>query len=345
MARPRVFVSSTYYDLKHIRASLESFIDSLGYDAILSEKGDIAYDPEIPLDESCYREVRNADIFVLIIGSRYGSEKSETKTDIPKGFFDRYDSITRTEYNSAVESDIPVYILIERAVYAEYHTYLLNKSNKDIRYAHVNSVNVFALIEEILAKRRNNPVQPFDRYADIQSWLREQWAGHFRDLLNRTSSQAQIASLASQVSTLTEINQTLKTYLEQVVMKVAPEDAKALIHKQEERLKEVERAKAFQERRLYRHLLASSEADEEAARNAVIKAESLEELGLLLVKCSRTPRFEGEWEKLRVGFGPMVLRDWNSLRDALGLTLIGSGEASKTSAEHRTAKKRKEGSQ
>lgn len=35
MARPRVFVSSTYYDLKHIRASLENFIESLGFDAVL----------------------------------------------------------------------------------------------------------------------------------------------------------------------------------------------------------------------------------------------------------------------------------------------------------------------
>ena len=28
MAKPRVFVSSTYYDLKHLRSALESFIES-----------------------------------------------------------------------------------------------------------------------------------------------------------------------------------------------------------------------------------------------------------------------------------------------------------------------------
>ena len=39
MARPRVFVSSPYYDLKHIRSSLDSFIDRLGYEPVLSEKG------------------------------------------------------------------------------------------------------------------------------------------------------------------------------------------------------------------------------------------------------------------------------------------------------------------
>jgi hypothetical protein len=49
MAKPRVFVSSTYYDLRHIRASLETFIHSLGYEPVLSEKGNIAYVPDIPL--------------------------------------------------------------------------------------------------------------------------------------------------------------------------------------------------------------------------------------------------------------------------------------------------------
>ena len=74
MAKPRIFVSSTYYDLKHLRSSLEDFIESLGYEPILSEKGDISFTPDTPLDDSCYREARNADIFILIIGGRYGTE-------------------------------------------------------------------------------------------------------------------------------------------------------------------------------------------------------------------------------------------------------------------------------
>src|ERR1043165_7062705 len=150
MARPRIFVSSTYYDLKHLRSSLENFIESLGYEPILSEKGEIAYAPDTALDESCYREVRNADVFVIIIGGRYGSEKSEGKTDIPKHFFDRYDSITKQEYKSAVTQDIPIYILIEKSVYSDFETYLRNKENKTISYAHVDSVNIFHLIQEIL---------------------------------------------------------------------------------------------------------------------------------------------------------------------------------------------------
>src|SRR5258708_25830766 len=182
MARPRIFVSSTYYDLKHIRSSLENFIEALGYDSVLSEKGDIAYSPEIPLDESCYRVVRNTDVFVLIIGGRYGAERSESRNQpLPKTFFDRYDSITKEEYKSAVEKDVPIYVLIEKSVYSDFETYLKNKPNTTIEYAHVDSVNIFHLIEDIRAEPRNNPIYQFDKYAEIEFWLKEQWAGMFRD--------------------------------------------------------------------------------------------------------------------------------------------------------------------
>jgi hypothetical protein len=183
MARPRVFVSSTYYDLKHLRASLEDFIDSFGYESVLSEKGNIAYIPEQPLDESCYREVGYTDIFVLIVGGRYGAEKSESRGETPKSFFERYDSITKSEYLSAVRRDIPIYIMIEKSVYADYETYLKNKDNSSIDYAHVDSVNIFHLIDEILARPRNNPIRQFDKYSDIEEWLKEQWAGLFREKL------------------------------------------------------------------------------------------------------------------------------------------------------------------
>lgn len=43
MARPRVFVSSTFYDLKQLRAELERFIHSLGYDPVLNERGLVPY--------------------------------------------------------------------------------------------------------------------------------------------------------------------------------------------------------------------------------------------------------------------------------------------------------------
>lgn len=223
MTRPRAFVSSTFYDLKHVRASLDLCVRSLGFDSVLSEKGDIAYSFDRPLDESCYAEVGACDIFVIVIGGRCGSAASDqAPADAPK-FFERYESITRREYERAVELDLPVYVLVEKAVYAEYQTFRANRGNGDVKYAHVDSANVFHLIEDILGRPRNNPVYTFERFTDIEDWLREQWAGLFRDLLKRTSQQAQLRALSEQVAEMREINETLKTYMEAVVSSVAPD--------------------------------------------------------------------------------------------------------------------------
>jgi hypothetical protein len=217
LAKPRVFVSSTYYDLKHIRASLDLFIESLGYEAVLSEKGEVAYAHDLPLDESCYAEVRNADILVLVIGGRYGSASSGDVTATPKTFHERYESITKMEYQAAVDNGTATYILVESAVLAEYRTYQKNKDNTNVVYAHVDSVNVFRLIEDILSKKKGNPVQQFEKYGDIERWLREQWAGLFRDMLRKTSGSQQLTSLQAEVGTLHQISDTLKTYLESMM--------------------------------------------------------------------------------------------------------------------------------
>ena len=254
MSKPRIFVSSTYYDLKHVRSSLEAFIERLGYEPILSEKGDIAYAPDIPLDESCYREARNADVFVLIVGGRYGSEKSDGKQELPKDFYQRYDSITKQEYKSALERDIPIYILIEKSVYADFETYLRNKANQAVVYAHVDSVNIFGLIEEILSKPRNNPINYFDRYTDIEAWLRDQWAGLFRELLSRMSNQQQLSSLNAQVGELREVNKTLKTYLEEVVSKIAPVESAKIIRSESKRLDKALQSLAVKRNSLVNHI-------------------------------------------------------------------------------------------
>ena len=73
MAKPRVFISSTFYDLRQIRVELDKFIESLGYEPIRNEEGDIPYGKDEALQEYCYKEILNVDILVSIIGSRYGS--------------------------------------------------------------------------------------------------------------------------------------------------------------------------------------------------------------------------------------------------------------------------------
>lgn len=43
MAAPRAFISSIYYDLRHVREDVGNFIKSLGYEPVIHEHGDIAF--------------------------------------------------------------------------------------------------------------------------------------------------------------------------------------------------------------------------------------------------------------------------------------------------------------
>lgn len=52
MAKPRVFISSTFYDLRQIRADIDQFLRGLGYDAIRNEEGSIPYGKDERLEEN-----------------------------------------------------------------------------------------------------------------------------------------------------------------------------------------------------------------------------------------------------------------------------------------------------
>lgn len=321
MARPRVFVSSTYYDLKHVRAGLDLFIDSLGFDPVLSEKGDIAYSPDRPLDESCYREAESADIFVLLVGGRYGSEASGNDRKAPATFFERYESITKKEYESASSRDIPIFILVEKGVYSEYQTFLRNKTNTEIRYAHVDSINVFFLLDEILSRPRNNPVHTFEKLEEIQGWLREQWAGLFRELLRRQSQQQQLTGLASQIGELKEVNETLKTYLEAVLTGAGKEETTRLIETEEQRLEEVRRQEQLRSNRYSKYIEKQQKIPFEAYYKALTSATSLDGFIAALAPAS-IGREAGASLRATLEISSAARNDLNQARATVGMPLF-----------------------
>ena len=77
MPTPKVFISSTCYDLKQIRNDLKSFVESFGYEAILSEHHKVTYNLNESLEEDCYSEINFCDIVIGIIGGNFGSESTD----------------------------------------------------------------------------------------------------------------------------------------------------------------------------------------------------------------------------------------------------------------------------
>jgi hypothetical protein len=150
MAKPRVFVSSTFYDLKQVRSDLEHFIRELGYESVLNEHGNIPYGNQERLEQYCYKEIELVDILVSIIGGRFGSNAGESSY-----------SISQMELKTTLKLGKQVYVLIEKAVYSEFETYLHNKNVEGIKYRHVDTPNIYMFIEEARALPVNNTIASF----------------------------------------------------------------------------------------------------------------------------------------------------------------------------------------
>ena len=206
MAKPRIFISSTFYDLKQIRVELDKFIESLGYEPIRNEEGDIPYGKDDALQTYCYKEISNIDILISIIGSRYGS------AGVLKEKEQEY-SVSQLEVKTALKENKQVFVFIDKNVFTEYETYILNKSTDGVNYKYVDNVNIYKFIEEIKSLPHNNNITGFESAEDITSYLKEQFAGLFKQFMldsKRAKETLVIKDIESTAKTLKEMVDYLK---------------------------------------------------------------------------------------------------------------------------------------
>ena len=170
MKAPAVFVSSTFYNLKQIRADLKDFITEMGLVPVISEYDSFPIDPSLSAVENCLKVVdQSADIFVLIISGRYGTVINQDK------------SVTNMEYLKARAKGIPIYVFIDKAVL--YVLPLWTASPQNDFSAVVDSPKLFGFVTSV---RSTDAVWtlPFETAQDIIEGLRKQLAYLFMDALS-----------------------------------------------------------------------------------------------------------------------------------------------------------------
>ncbi|MDD4957002.1 MAG: DUF4062 domain-containing protein [Candidatus Omnitrophica bacterium] len=204
MAKPRVFISSTYYDMRNVRADLERFILEQGYEPVLFERGHIAYGTEERVEEDCYREINTCDILINIIGGKIGTQSRSTQY-----------SISQNELKEAIKLGKQIYIFVERPVLAEYSTFIANKEVAGFKATAVNDLKVYSFLEEIFALSGKNPVQGFEVSENITTFLREQWAGLFQVLLQERARQKEVNLLGRIETTADTLDRLVKFLTEE----------------------------------------------------------------------------------------------------------------------------------
>lgn len=166
--KPVVFVSSTCYDLKQIREDMKEFIENnYGFEAMLSEFDSFPIDPCKGTFENCLDNVdKQANIFILIIGTRYGYVTDKGK------------SITNLEYLHAKAKGIPVFVFVSKQIY---NNLPLWRSNKDADFSSVvDNSKIFEFVSEIYDES-NQWIYTYENVKDIKITIKNQFALIFSD--------------------------------------------------------------------------------------------------------------------------------------------------------------------
>lgn len=113
--RPRVFLSSTCYDLVDLRATLDAMLSKAGFTILASDMAETKFSALGNVDsvETCVENVRSSDALLLVFDRRYGPR-------IP-GRGDA--SATRAEYEGAITSGIPVITFARKEFLNDFRLY------------------------------------------------------------------------------------------------------------------------------------------------------------------------------------------------------------------------------
>lgn len=230
---PRVFVSSTYYDLKHVRERIEKFIDNYGFEPVLFESDKVTYQHGKEIDHSAYFEVGLCHIMVLIVGGRYGSPSSQNKqNEERKKYDDDYISITRKEFETASQKNIPILLFIDKNVYGEFLTYKENQEYFDelysskakeqvkFKFAHVDHINIFKFIDLI----RTKPIKTFEKVEEIESYIKSQLSGMFYLYLESLKKKADDNKILDTISELNNVTLRMNEMLTSVGKEILGND-------------------------------------------------------------------------------------------------------------------------
>ncbi|ASU24188.1 hypothetical protein CCZ37_17065 [Vibrio qinghaiensis] len=226
MAVPKVFISSTCFDLGEVRDQMKRFVRSFGFDPVLSDHGGVFYHPDLHTHEACVHEVSNCQLFILVIGGRYGGKHISDKTK----------SITNAEYEAARQANIPVFTYVRNGVLNNHHIYRENKNSSfvaDINYPAIDkqedAKNIFNFIDDVRRSPVNNAFEGFDNFYDIESHLRKQWAGMFFEFLRTREVKSQIDATNHLLSGLKSSHTKLEDLVKSMYRSTAPDNVEESI--------------------------------------------------------------------------------------------------------------------
>lgn len=202
MAVPRVFISSTYYDLRQVRNNIGNSLEELGYKPVMHERSGVAYTQTQELEKDCYQELSTCDIVVCIIGNHFG-----TRSANEDGL-----SITMKEIQTAILNKKKVYVFISKDVFIENRIYEANQNNGGFVAAYADNVEIHEFILKLRREVRIHPISEFETTEEIVNTLKLQFAGLFQNLLAREASLTEAQTVYNLQESVDQMKQMMTDF-------------------------------------------------------------------------------------------------------------------------------------
>ena len=194
---PSVFISSTIGDLQHLRETIRSVVEDLGYRPVMSEFSEVGYLSDSTAEAACYKSVAECQVVVMIIGKHYGSTSS----------VDPEKSVTEMEFEEALKGSARIITFVDAEVYDFKKVFDANKNKESYEYPEMNNpAKTFAFISRVNAATTRNAIIRYATTMDIRQILKSQFAAMVYDLLcpHDPKADSTMKDILSEVRTLRE---------------------------------------------------------------------------------------------------------------------------------------------
>ena len=140
--RTKIFISSTCYDLIDLRDEVFTFLSQKKLVVSLSDHplSEFAVHPDRNSIETCLANVRDSDIFIIILSQRYGP--SLERFNYPDC------SATHLEYLEAKKKRIPIYMHVRDKLEAEYSICQKDLNLSKLKWVDQKDAKIFDLLRE-----------------------------------------------------------------------------------------------------------------------------------------------------------------------------------------------------
>jgi len=162
--RLQVFVSSTCYELRDLRAAVKSWLEKLGLTPLLSDEGGFPHEDGMPPYATCLKALEECPLVIGVIDRQYGSCFDDW------GPYSQYRGLspTHAELRHALDSNKRVLLFVHDEIWTFYEVWRKNRDAFKTSSPKGLEESTLLMLQEF---KTRNPAPWMERFSDVAALL------------------------------------------------------------------------------------------------------------------------------------------------------------------------------